>query len=248
MPHPATRRIPTARETTRRLPTAHAGTPTNASSLISGLVAYWSLSETSGTRFDSGPNHFDLTAANSPATGTGQLGQCASLTHGSNQYFNRQYQSMLAFSGTSFMFAAWLQPSQTTSERVFVSTPGNGYLMELVGGRFGFQVALSGAGTPEVTDPVNLPAVGVNSLVFGWLDTVAKTINVQVNNHAPVSSAATAALVPSTDLFYLGGYNAAGTYAWDGLLGPVMCWNRVLSASERATLWNGSAGNAYPFH
>jgi hypothetical protein len=36
-------------------------------------------------------------------------------------------------------------------------------------------------------------------------------------------------------------------YPWDGRIGPLAIWNRVLSTSEQNDIWSYGAGAAYPF-
>jgi hypothetical protein len=47
--------------------------------------------------------------------------------------------------------------------------------------------------------------------------------------------------------FDLGANSAAGGLHWDGALDEWGFWARTLTSDERAALYNGGAGLAYPF-
>ena len=66
-------------------------------------------------------------------------------------------------------------------------------------------------------------------------------------NSGTVDSVATLGVAPGdvTAPVQLGD-DSNGDY-WDGRIGPVAFWKRVLSSDERALLWNQGNGLAYPF-
>ena len=53
------------------------------------------------------------------------------------------------------------------------------------------------------------------------------------------------AAVANNTGFYVGGPDA-GIYM-NGNISSPMAWSRVLTSDERDALWNGGAGNFYPF-
>jgi len=90
------------------------------------------------------------------------------------------------------------------------------------------------------------PPLNTWFFVVGWHDSVAATLNIQVNNGTVNSVARTLTPFQSTGQFHIG-WNTGTTWHLDGRVDAVGLWKRVLTAQERADLYNGGSGFEYPW-
>jgi len=93
-------------------------------------------------------------------------------------------------------------------------------------------------GAIVITSSVGIVA-NVWTLVIIWSDGV--NIRLQQNNGAIDVAASTTANQPSPYSFTVGCIGG-GLDPLNGLIDSTQVWNRVLTAGERSTLWNGGAG------
>jgi hypothetical protein len=76
--------------------------------------------------------------------------------------------------------------------------------------------------------------LGTWQFVVIWHDDATRTASLQLNNRRIYSTSTAGVTVRDTDMpLRLGGYQTA----FDGILDDVMIWNRVLTASERASVF-----------
>ena len=57
-----------------------------SSTLSTGLLAFWKMAETSGTRYDETANNEDLTDNNTVSYATGKVGNAADFEASNNEY------------------------------------------------------------------------------------------------------------------------------------------------------------------
>jgi len=114
-----------------------------------------------------------------------------------------------------------------------------------------FQFRVSSDGTAETSQDANTlgaPAINTWYLIVGWHDSVANTINIQVNNGGIDSTPHATGVFDNVYSFRIGMGRATWT---DGRIGPTMFWKSaaggggVLTAAQRTQLWNGGAGLPY---
>ena len=107
--------------------------------------------------------------------------------------------------------------------------------------RFRFIIFNSAGGATGVAaDALGVPSVGKLYFVMVWHDSIANTINIQVNNSATNSAAEGIAIVDSTATFRIGALST-GTVSnfWNGRVAGVWFWKRrLLSLSDRLWLQN----------
>jgi hypothetical protein len=105
-----------------------------------------------------------------------------------------------------------------------------------------------GVGLGIVT-PGTQCAPDVWSFVVAWHDSVANTINVQVNNGTVASAAWAHGVKAGNAAFTVGGgwTGGATTSNLEGEVDSVSFWHRTLTTAERTTLYNSGAGLDYPF-
>ncbi len=210
-----------------------------ASSLLTGLVAYWKLDETSGTRFDSaGTNH--LADNGSVGYGIGKQGNAAEFD-GSNSL---DAGTLLQPSG-NFTFSCWLNPDTLNGNAVaanWTDSSNRAWAIDTFNGPLRFYVY--GPSDSVVLDTGITPSTTAWSLVIVWLDTTANKVYCQINNNATLYEANFSGLLYQAGEFTVG---RRANLFYDGLIDEVGLWNRVLTPIERTQLYNGSAGLTYPF-
>ena len=223
-----------------------------ATPLLTDLIAYWDLDETSGTRADSHTNGLDLTDNNTVGSGLGVDGvsTAADFELDNSEYLSRASESASQPSATSgFTVCGWARlegygfygpvlAKDDVSSRTFVLMPNN-----------------SGD---------SLPAMHVNGdsikalwgaqlnldtwyFIVGWWDPADGKAYIQVNNGTPVASAGTGTVITDgTATITIGALGDGSTYKYDGRMQSVGYWNRVLTSDERTWLYNsGSAARTY---
>ena len=82
-------------------------------------------------------------------------------------------------------------------------------------------------------------------LVVAWHDSIANTINIQVNNGTPVSVSHPLGVLDNTAGTFLGKAESGDQFA--GRIDEVGVWKRVLTVAERTALYNSGNGITYPF-
>lgn len=215
----------------------------SASSLLTGLVSYWSLDEASGSVAA------DATGAN-PGTVTGALAVVAGKI-GNARSFDATAKYIttgaVGFPTTAITFAFWAKPIAVTSSAIFLaSTDDTANRVNL---------ALPWTGPTIYWDFGNLSAGGRVSVAFnsGWYNVMAfwvvdagsGAMHIYRNGTLLASSAASSSFNPTGKSLLIGKYATGTTY--NGVADEIGLWNRVLTSGERATLYNSGAGLAYPF-
>lgn len=225
---------------------------------ISNLISWWTLDETSGTRYDSHGSS-DLADINTVGYATGLKGNAADFELSNSEYLSRNLgTSELSFGDEAMTWTYWVKhetDGDTTPQRHISirSTVNPNYYPEVRfswaegADTFEFMVWDTGHGSAGVTWSGN-PTTGTWYFIVGWHDPTANTINIQVNNGTVDS-------VSHSNGIYDGG-GAAGrqinigrlveyTQYMDGLIDEVCVWNSVLSSDERTWLYNSGAARTY---
>ncbi len=218
------------------------------SSLLTDLVSYWALDEASGVRADTvGSN--DLTDNNTVGSTSKGVGAPANLpnTVASFVAANSEYLSGTTptsfSSGTARTVSFWWYGGDTGSNRSLFhvgTTGGTGRLL------------LYNSGT-EPNGVANVYAGGGGTASAGfyssgtWIHYIytfdgVNSHKLYANNVERVSRTV-ADSGDTTSLLW--GVSAAGY--WQGYISSGAIWSRVLTADERACLYNSGAGTVYPF-
>jgi hypothetical protein len=220
------------------------------------LISYWGLEEASGTRNDSfGTNHLTDNAA--VTSTTGQVGNSAVFAAASSQFLSRASNASLQCGNIDFTFVAWVKLTTLPAASYVVlskdlSTGNRNYALDLanLSGDYRFRFYINGAGGGSIAQwTSNTGTTGQWYFVVAWHDSVADTINIQVNNGTPASTA-TANESPGTgtEEFRLGAYATVGAETFlNGQLDEVGFWKRVLTPTERADLYNAGAGRNWAY-
>lgn len=211
-----------------------------------GLISWWTLDETSGTRNDShGTNH--LTDNNTVAYAAGKKGNAADFERGNNEYLYIDDNASLSYSG-DFTIALWAKAeSYNESYRGWVAkeTASNnrefrlqwalGYLEWIV-------FTASGAGFAIAQRALANTDFDWHFIICRYVAST-RTAYLSLDNGAEGSATLASAMGDTTARFYLGFY-IGGLY-YDGLLDEVSFWKRTLTPDEITWLYNSGAGRAY---
>jgi RHS repeat-associated protein len=219
------------------------GKDTAANPGTTGLAAWWSLDETSGTRQDSyGTN--DLTDNNTVGYGQGVQGNAASVAPANLERLSIPDNASISTGNIDFTLVAHVYLNNTTGTFTIVDKSNNTNTTDYrlghnAGTGFRFRV---GSGSAYVDSG----AVTANTWhsVIAWHDAAHDTLNIQVDNGTVNTVPFATGTTDSTNPVSIGAY-PNGTYGLDGRVDEVSLYKRVLTADERAWLYNNGTGRKY---
>lgn len=241
---------------------ANVGVINKSYSLADGLVAYWKLDETSGTRADSEPTGTaqDLTDNNTVTSNTGKIGNAGQFTAANIEYLSRADSADLSVGDIDFSVSMWVYMDTlpaVSGTRRFVAhySYGNsnaswGVDCGNTGGTIRFRAYASSNGIVATTLTANTfgtpSATTWYHLIFVH-DASTDLIWLYINNGAGESLTHTGGCFNSTAAFTLGTLLSSGapegaTLVMNGRIDEVGLWKKVLSSGERAELYNAGAG------
>lgn len=216
------------------------------------VTARWSFDETSGNPVDTIAS-ITLTDTNTVGTAAGKLGNARDFESGSSQYFICSDHANLSMGDIDFTILVWVNAESFGTDRTIISkSAGSGIEYDLQyqssSQRFMFRVSTSGFASYDFIEANNFgaPSTGTWYFIVCWHDSVANTINIQVNNGTADSKAYSGGSYNSTNDFTIGA-TYSGSQFWDGLIDEPVISKSVLTAGERTTLWNSGNGLAYPY-
>ena len=230
--------------------------------LKNGLLAYWPLSESSdGTQlvnraelvggYTATDNNNVPSAAGKITTNAAHFARADSPA----RYFTIAANSTFDMSGKkSFTVAAWvkLDTQEANSPRYsyIISNhagggAGSGWMFFMSSDTIVLQLS-PGDGTTSVCH-AGAYTYGTWALVFGWYDPIAGKNCGQVYPQTPDRVDDTkGAGVSESPIITIGCQSkSVGYRPWDGEIGPIMLWNRVLSDANKTALYNNGAGLVY---
>lgn len=251
------------REPCFRVPCGQGGgdepVPDCGNGLLNRLVAYWPGNEANGDLIDAHTNSLDLTDTATVTTGAGLVYATArQYTDANNEYHTINDNPLLSPGDTDFTIAAWVNLDSIGANRgimnkyttalqyeyaLYYSTTQTKFLFIVS------KLGTSASSTYIAADLPNPPNLATWYLVVAWHDSVANTINIQVNNGTVYSATYHDGPFEGTDPFRIGRYVA--TSDMNGRIGPTAFWQSAaagggcLSAAQRTALYNGGAGVAY---
>ena len=233
------------------------GSSPPTSTLLDGLVSWWSMEEIAKTtpREDShGTNTL------STITGTSNPLGVAGLVNNACQFVgaeaNRLYcaSSGVVTGANDYTYAMWINNDQYGAwEGLLQINTGNSVL---VGGTDFFTAIngtklvwyLNNSGVWKVqTSTATVNTTGAWFLIVISHKVSTKTMTMSVNDDSNGDSTTYAGTHGTPgDNFQIGNYGHLATYAFDGKIDEVAHWNRVLTAAEITELYNSGAGIGYP--
>lgn len=221
----------------------------------SGLAAWWSLDETSGTRNDShGSNH--LTDNNTVGYAAGKKSNAAYFVVSNAEALTITDNASVSAGDVDITLCGWINLANKSTNHMLISkwsagTNNRAYWLyyNVTLDRFVIQISSNG----EVGGAVSLQASSFGSpsaaswhYVCAWHDAAANTLNIQINNGTVDSSSHSAGIFDDAGPLALGAaYTNPSTQYSDALIDEVILYKRVLSADERTWLYNAGDGRAY---
>jgi hypothetical protein len=221
------------------------GTP---SSLLTGLISYWKLNETSGQALDSKALN-NLTNNTATQNQGGIIGP-SYLFNGISSYLGPVTSSAYHFASTMSV-CAWVKTTSTASV-IFIASDyywdGEGWILSKDDNNLANFMTWDIAQTTPLAEAASSMTItnGAWHLLVGTFD--GTNAKIYVDGSLAGTSAAWAHNIA---------YNASGSFTigsdegiqnyFGGNIDEVGIWNRVLSTGEITTLWNGGAGKTYPF-
>ena len=223
-----------------------------ASTLDDGLIHYWDLDETSGTRADS-VGAMTLTDTNTVTSAAGKNGTAASFTKENDEYLSTGVQ-VIPTNG-DFTWCGWVKLAADLPDSNYAVMPfktktstadQHGIYMEVWwSGPWHRLYNRRGYGTSvELGDNRGNWVFVVYTYDHSTTITRCKALGSATNSDV-WSANSTADLGAATSDFIIGGNETAADM--DGEIDEVAVYNRVLSDAEITALYAAGAGTFYPF-
>jgi hypothetical protein len=222
------------------------------STLTDGLVSWWNLDETSGTRVDSHGSN-DLADINTVGNATGKISNAASYVSANNEYLVKAAPTGVNGGDRDFTLAGWIWYDALvtkTAIKLGALNSGAGNLTDWMLYLTSNKLTFYGIATSSFQ---GITATSFGALSTGtwyhfalWQDAGAPSLNIQMNNGTIDDNTSYTTLTHQTGAVSLqlgGGYGASYI---DGRLDEVGFWDRVLTPDERAELYNSGDGIGYP--
>lgn len=229
--------------------------------LLNSLIAYWPGNETDGDLLDAHTNALHLTDVNTVTSNPGHVYPTArQYTNENIEYHTRASEALLQLGDVDFTFATWVYLDNKATERFIIAKDNVVTAREYSlfyrdnNDRFRWVVGTGGESVIGTVDANNLGSPNISTWYFivVWHDSVANTVNIQVNDGTVDSVATSGAAGSTTQAFMIGHISTlAPAASMAGRIGPVAFWKSasggggVLSSSQRSALWNGGAGLKY---
>jgi len=215
---------------------------TGSSSLLTGLVSYWKMDESSGNIADSADSN-NGTTTNVTYSQTGKIG--TALLFDGTSFIGFGNPTNLRLSSTGSV-SLWFSTINTTGPGVLISkwdgnTARNGYAIYVYNGYI----------EGDISDTSNNVYVGSTISVDTWYHFVVTwngTNTIAYLNGSAVETKGGIATVATAYDFTIG--RDSGTVAdyFNGSMDEVGVWNRVLTSTEITTLYNSGNGKTHPFN
>ncbi len=218
--------------------------------LSDGLVGYWKMDETSGTRADSSGNGNTLTDNNTVTSNPGKFGNAGQFTNANSESLSLADNTTLSTGDIDFTVSAWVYADSLDSRVIVAKQSADAageYQLAYVtaGGLNKFRFLLP-ATSESVAATVPSPAnTGTWYFVVAWHDSTANTINIQVDNGTIYTTSSVTAPSDTNATFRIGAGASSGdaaAYFWDGRIDEVRVYKRLLSSKERTDLYNWAPG------
>lgn len=209
-----------------------------ADTLLTGLRAWWTMeAATDGLRADS-HSVYPLTENGSLNTVSGINGNAADFA--GTGYLSHADVTGLRLGGTDWTFSFWIKPySFPGAQYLILKSPGgantNGYALFYGPTSLGGFIGMGPNGNLNFGHGGRDFSIDEWHHILWWYDSTAGTINTQVNNGTPQSTAQAFPQVDGTHAFQIGlrGVNPI----LDAVVDEFALWERVLTEDERARLF-----------
>lgn len=227
-------------------------------SLLTGLISYWELNETSGSRVDAHGSN-DLTDNATVGSATGVQGNAAVFVEANTEYLSRAQASCVDLDGmTDLSIALWYNPTsfpQNAGGEYYHNIVEKWYVASNRAYLFRYQ---NETGTPQLelattNDGTNVDAAAFYTpgfslatwyhIAFTYDSSAAEVKWYKNGTLQETDSTGGSSIASGTSDFRIGGFTAS--VATDAKMDEVGIWSKVLTADEISTLYNSGSGLAY---
>jgi len=226
-------------------------------SLLDSLVSWWSLDEDSTgvgaiTRLDShGTN--DLGDTGTTASTDGKVNNAADFVPADNNYLSIVDNATLSFADEDFSLCAWAYLDAKPANMRIAAKWDNvandrEYILyyDFANNRFVFIVSQDGTNTTSVlANTLGIPALATWYFIVAWHDSVANTLNIQVNDGGVDSIAHATGCNDNISPFAIGANPVGPADVLDGRIDEVALARRLWTNAEKTAIYNGGAGCSY---
>lgn len=215
------------------------------STLLTGLMGYWKLDETSGGTIDSSGNNYTGTGSNLTYNANGKIGRCYTF----NGTDSRVTFGNVIKPTTALSISLWMKDGGQTAEKNIINTSvydgvWRGWRFTRYSDQAAGVLLSSGTNNLDVTFGTTLSNDNWYHIVFTWNGTTAY---VYINNvrNSGWSWSYTISYATTHNLTF--GANQSGGQVYDGEIDEVGVWNRALTSNEVSILYNSGSGLTHPF-
>jgi len=220
-------------------------------SLLTDLVAWWSLDEASGTRVNAhNPGTHDLTDNNTVGQTTGVVGNAASFVLANSEYLSLAHHADFVIADTPVTYAGWAWVGPASNQGGILGVKGN---PAAAGGEWGVYYLAGPNLLARVRNAANSATVSTANVSISnsaWLffifehDPTNDVITLEVNRGTPVTAAITGGVFSASNTMQFGA-RLPSLYL-NGYMDETTFWRRLLTTEEKNRLYNSGAGMAYP--
>lgn len=217
------------------------------------LISWWKFDEASGDAVDSHGSNTLTETSGTIASVAGKVGNGRQTVIADSEYFGIADNASLSFADEDMTLGFWWKPDSlpasvqylfgkwlvSAGEREWVVGIDNGVDQYSVM----FRASADGSTTTNVLSAITM-STGNWYFIIAWHDKTANTINISVNNEAPVNQAYSSGLKDRTGQFRIG-CSASSTGYVSATFDEAFIYRRLLTADEREWLWNSGNGRTY---
>ena len=222
------------------------------SQLLTDLLAYWTLDESSGNALDASGNNYSGTPAGGVTHGaTGKIGNAYDFEFDDLGYLNFGNTLGSLFETQDLSVSFWINVESQSGNHGIIGTWNgeNAWWIYTASGTI--TAALNWGGSNYLTTSNSAISTGAWHHIVFTVDRDGYTklyIDGAVQNSSIDISAGAGSNLHTTNQFDIGtwGDQYTGT-CFDGIIDEVGIWTRVLSATDVSTLNNSGNGKTYPF-
>lgn len=222
---------------------------------LTGLESHWALDEASGNAIDSHGSN-TLTAFNAPGSAIGKVGNCRTF-NGTTRYFNIASNASLSMGNEDFSFGGWVKLNAKAGNQQVIgrwksSTNQREWRIVYAAGgtdRFLFQISHNGtASTTVAATSAGSPSTGIWYWLYAFHDAVNDLVGISVNNATDTTASHTTGAFSGGSPLTLAVESGATFDFLNGDLDECFLFRRLLTSGERAAIYDGGSGRAYPFN
>lgn len=217
--------------------------------LSDGLIAYWKLDESGGTRYDSvGTNH--LTDNNTVGNASGKINFSAFFVKANNEFLSISDNENLSTGDIDFSYSAWFSTTNSSTTQYIL---GKGDTSDISNYEFVIYIyqnevyfQINGSGTYDQVKASILSNAWYH--IVAWNDATNNQIGIKLNNSSLVTKTVSISLSDTTSPFFIGDFaHDISSYQYDGSIDEVGFWKKVLTSEEISTIYNSGSGCAYEY-